>query len=190
MSAHLSDLASSQDARLIVACFLAAVLAWSGAAKLADLRGTAGAIAAFDVGLSPLRKTAASLASVEIAAAIALVGTPLSLHVGAPIAAISVAVLFAAFAVLLGRVLRSGREISCHCFGSHTRPVSKSSVARAAALCLLAVYAATGTGAAQSVHEVIVALVAGSALLGVIVVAATASQMAHFNTHLRAIGGR
>lgn len=189
MRSQVSDLASSQDARLIAACFLALVLAWSGFAKLRDLRGTAGAIAAFDVGLSPLKTLASLLASLELVAAIALVTTPLVLDAAAPAVATGVALLFAVFAVLLGRVLRSGRALSCHCFGSDARPVSKSSIARAAALCLLAVYAATGTGA-QSGQEVVVALVAGAALLGAIVVVASARRMAHFNTHLRAIGGR
>lgn len=62
-----------------------------------------------------------------------------------PVGAMAAFALLAAFTAVLVGVLRSGREVSCRCFGSlSSRPISGLTVGRNVALALLAAAVALG----------------------------------------------
>ena len=97
---------------------LAAVFGLSGAAKLADLRGTAKSIADFGAPKLISRPGALILSMFEIVCAIALVGS------AAWWGAIGILAMLAVFiAAVLVNIAR-GRRPECHCFGQlHAEPI-------------------------------------------------------------------
>lgn len=115
---------------------LAVVLAVAAGAKLAR-RGDTGQELA-QLGLLAPELLARVVPVVELATAVLLVVVP----AWGGVAAFA---LLAAFTVVLVRVLRSGRVVSCNCFGALSRrPVSGWSLARNGVLLALAAVAAAG----------------------------------------------
>ncbi len=101
----------------------------------------------------------------------------LALAFGAPSAAVAATALFAAFALLLARALASGKSVECFCFGDSGKTVDRLSLARTSGLCILAaLLAASGTaaGTVSRDSEVVVAAIAGAAVLAIVVLAVAA----------------
>lgn len=103
---------------LLPALFLACILAVSGVAKLRDPAAAAAGFRALRVP-APLTRpwVVAALPWVEIALAVGLVVAPGALFLAV---AAAVAVLFAVYLTLVGRVVLTGQEADCGCFGSLT----------------------------------------------------------------------
>ena len=115
---------------------LALVLVVAAGAKLRRPEATAGELAA--LGLLAAAPLARLVPLVELATAATLVVAPAW---GGVVAF----ALLAAFTTVLVGVLRSGRVVSCACFGGIAeRPVSALTLARNAALLALAAVAAVG----------------------------------------------
>jgi peroxiredoxin/uncharacterized membrane protein YphA (DoxX/SURF4 family) len=124
------------DALVIARLCLAAVFLVAGAAKLSDRPGTLQALADFDVPARFIDPFALLLPLAELASATALV-FPTTARWGAA----GGLVLLALFVVGLTRVLRRGEAPDCHCFGQlHSKPVSRTTVARNLVLALPAAY--------------------------------------------------
>ena len=117
--------------------FLAAcaLLAWSGAAKLARPRHARAAARA--IGLPSTAGAVRVLGAIELGAACA--GAALG-H----IAALLVAVVYAALAVVALRLLRQSPATPCGCLGSSRGPASRAHVVVNGAAALIAVAAAFG----------------------------------------------
>jgi hypothetical protein len=189
MSAFVHTLLVGADTRLVIGWVLVLVLAWSCVAKLLDLEGTAEAIAAFRLGLRPSHALALNVALVEAALSTGL-ALALTTGFGLQVVAGLVGLVFAFFVLILTRGLASGHEFSCHCFGSHERPISVMTVNRSVVLTALAFVIAFGDTPPASVRTSIEGLVVGMAGLGWVLLGSLATRMLHFNAHLRAIGGR
>jgi uncharacterized membrane protein YphA (DoxX/SURF4 family)/peroxiredoxin len=131
------------DALVIARLGLAAVFVVAGVTKLADRPGTRQALANFGVPARLVDPFALLLPLAELAAATALV-FPTTARWGAA----GSLVLLALFAVGLTRVLRRGEAPDCHCFGQlHSKPASRTTVARNVVLAIPAAYVAlTGPG--------------------------------------------
>lgn len=189
MSSVAQSVASTGETRIVVGWLLVIVLTWSAVAKVRDLTGTVAAIAAFRIGIAATRRLAATLslseATLAASLAIGLFVAPLM-----RVAAGAVALLFAFFAALLVRALLHGGEFSCHCFGSQSRPINALTVFRTASLAALAALLTFVGGAPMPITTCIETFIAAAGMLGCLVVASLAAQMLHFNSHLRAIGGR
>ncbi len=122
----------------LAAVGLAAVLLWAAGAKL--LRPTETAADFRQLGLPAPMLLARLVPLVEIATALLLLMAP---GWGGVVGF----ALLAGFTALLLAVVRSGRVVSCGCFGSSsTEPVSMVEVARNGLLLLAAAVAATSTG--------------------------------------------
>lgn len=126
-----------------IALGLAVVLAFSGAAKLLDLRGSAATLRGFGIPERLVPATAVGLPLTELAIAAALV--PAATSRGAALAATA---LFAALAIALAVTLARRRRPDCGCFGRlHSAPIGASTLARAAGLAAIAAFVAVpGTG--------------------------------------------
>jgi hypothetical protein len=183
------SLASAGETRMVAGWLLVIVLMWSAIAKMRDLTGTADAIAAFHIGFGPTRRLALALSLTEAGLAIFLASGLVAASL-TRFAAGAVAFLFAFFVAILLRAVARGDDFSCHCFGSRSRPINAVTVARAATLTALAVLLAFAGGAHMPATTRLETLVAAVGVLGCVVVASLAAQMLHFNSHLRAIGGR
>ncbi len=120
---------------LVSGPFLAAcaLLAWSGAAKLARPRATSTAARA--IGLPSSTAVVRAFGALELGAAV--LGTVIG-HVGALI----VAFMYAGLAVLALRLLRHAPATPCGCLGSSSAPASWAHVAVNGAAALVAVAAA------------------------------------------------
>jgi uncharacterized membrane protein YphA (DoxX/SURF4 family)/peroxiredoxin len=113
---------------------LAAVFAVAGIAKLRDLDGSRAAMKNFGVPAKLAGAAGVLLPLAEIAVAIALVPT-----VSARWAAAVALLLLLAFIWGIANALRHGESPDCHCFGQlHSAPAGPSTLARNAALALLA----------------------------------------------------
>lgn len=125
---------------------LAALLAWSGLAKLADRPGFRTALTGFALPAGLAGTAAAVLPIIELAVAVALV--PAASAWRAAVAALS---LLVAFTLVLVVTLVRGRRPECRCFGAFSaRPISWQTVARNAVLvAAAAVLVAPGPGAAR-----------------------------------------
>jgi peroxiredoxin/uncharacterized membrane protein YphA (DoxX/SURF4 family) len=123
---------------------LAAVLAWSGLAKLADRAGFRTALAGFALPAGLAGAAAVVLPIAEVAVAAALVPA-----VSAWWAAAGALVLLLAFTLVLVVTLVRGRRPDCHCFGTFSaRPISWLTVVRNGILvAAAAVLVAQGPGA-------------------------------------------
>ena len=138
----------TEPALVIAPLVCSAVLLLSGLAKLGDVDGTQASFAAMRV---PQPLTATPVVRAVPAAEIAL-GALLLVCWGWALAVVGAAVtaLFAVYWVLVLRVVRSGEDVDCGCFGSvGDAKVTGSTLARNSLLVLLA-GAATAYGAAGS----------------------------------------
>jgi peroxiredoxin/uncharacterized membrane protein YphA (DoxX/SURF4 family) len=133
-------------ALLVLRVVLAAVLAWSGLAKLTDRAGFRIALDGFALPAGLARPTAVVLPVAELAAAAALVPAA-----SAWWAAVAALVLLLAFTVVLVVTLARGLRPECHCFGAFSaRPISWRTVARNGILvAAAAVLVAPGPGASR-----------------------------------------
>ena len=121
----------------LAAYLLAAVLVLAAVSKLRRPEATAGEFA--ELGLIGPRALARLVPMVELACAVALVVVP----AWGGVAAFA---LLAAFTAVLVGVVRSGRIVSCNCFGAlSSKPVSPLTLARNAGLLLLAAAATLAT---------------------------------------------
>ncbi len=134
----------------VAALALALVLATAGALKARDPRGSKAGMARLGVPLPAVMARVVPIA--ELATAAMLVGAP---RIGAIVAA----GLLASFTVVLVAAIRSGRDVSCGCFGSASEaPVTWATVARNGALLVVAAMAATtSTPRVPDVPSVVVA---------------------------------
>lgn len=162
------------DLGAAAALLLAGVLLWAGVAKL---RRPDEVRASFvQLGIPSPVTSARLVPVVEIAVAVALVARPAD-------GAVAALALLAAFTALLVSVVRSGREVSCGCFGAgRTEPVSSADVVRNALLLVAALVALGGprTWSLPPLHAVIA--VTALAAAGRLVVALT--DVAHTTGHL------
>ncbi len=130
--------------------FLLLVFLLSGVSKLRDLEGTRKAIKAFgspDILVAPI---AYILPCLELTIASLLLFPSLAL-VGA---GMSVALLLL-FIVLIGRVIRRGEQVDCHCFGrAHSAPANWNAIARNFWLLILATLPIVGSSTGLSVFAV------------------------------------
>jgi hypothetical protein len=120
----------------VAGAVVALVLAVAAAAKLGRPDATAGELAS--LGLAGSERLARLVPIVELAIAGALLVAPAW---GGVVAF----ALLSAFTAVLVRVIRSGRAVTCACFGGISRrPVSAVTVARNAVLLAMAAVAAAG----------------------------------------------
>lgn len=114
--------------------FLLLIFLLSGVSKLRDLEGARKAIRAFgspDILVAPI---AYLLPCLEITIALLLFFPSLALVGGG----MSIALLLL-FIILIGRVIRRGEQIDCHCFGrAHSAPAGWNAIARNFWLLILA----------------------------------------------------
>lgn len=156
-------------ARAASAWFLAGVFMWSGVAKLR--RPALSAMAMVDFGV--LRRVrpwlGAALGATEVTLAGAL--------------ALAAALLWL-FALLIARSLAAGRDFACFCFGEAEGRLSRWTLARTAALALLATAAAVPPWHPGGPRQAAGALpaIAGSALLGTIALASYIPRLLRWNT--------
>ena len=123
---------------LALRLIIIAVLLVSGFAKLADREGSAEAMNGFGVPRRLVPFAAFSLPFVEIALAIGLV-----FAATVSWAAMLTTLLFLAFTIGVGRIVLSGENLDCHCFGQlSTGPVSRLTLIRNIALTLAGVFVA------------------------------------------------
>ena len=133
-------------ALFVLRLVLAALLAWSGVAKLADREGFREALAGFALPAGLARPAAVVLPIAELAVAAALVPAATSWW-----AAVAALFLLLAFTLVLVVTLIRGQRPECHCFGAFSsRPISWMTVARNGILATAAaVLVAPGPGASR-----------------------------------------
>jgi uncharacterized membrane protein YphA (DoxX/SURF4 family) len=133
------------DVTLAARLILAAVFAVAGAAKLLDRDGARQVVRAFAVPRPLVVPVAVVLPVAELAVAAAL-----TLTFSAVTGAVGALVLLALFIAGITVSLARGRQPDCRCFGQiHSAPIGGKTVARNAALAVLAVLvvlAGPGTG--------------------------------------------
>jgi hypothetical protein len=123
------------SAALLAAWALGAVLVVAAVAKLRHPLATATDLA--ELGLAGPALLARLIPVAELATAGALFVAP-------PWGGVVAFALLAAFTAVLARVLRSGRAVSCACFGAtSSRPISAATVARNVLLLAMAALATT-----------------------------------------------
>jgi diacylglycerol kinase len=150
------------------------VFAFSGASKLGHVRLTA--MALVDLGLAARARAGAGLAAAAYELTLAAALFAAAAGVIPPRAAAAGALLtLAAFTVLLVRVLRTGAELACNCFGASSRLVSGRDVVRNAALCVAGLAALVGPSTIDGAHVPSAPVTAAAALLGVVLLAAAMS---------------
>ena len=150
-------------ALLVLRLALAALLAWSGAAKLADRRGFREALAGFALPAGLARAVAPVLPIAELMVAVALVPAASSWW-----AAVSALFLLLAFTLVLVVSLVRGRRPECHCFGAFSsRPINWRTVARNGILvAAAAVLAAQGPGGSRLGPAAVVVRLSAAELVG------------------------
>jgi hypothetical protein len=155
------------DAALPIASMgVAAAFGTAGAAKLADLRGSREAVAAFGLPRRFAGALGVLLPVAELATAALLIagvaGADRLLTAGGIVAS----VLLAAFSAGMAVSLLRGRRPDCHCFGQlHSSPVSARTLARNGALLGVAAFVA-GTGDPVLGAVAAAAVLFAAALLG------------------------
>lgn len=138
---------------LIARCALALVFAIAALGKLADLTGFRRTVAEFGVSPALTRVGAIAVPVIELAVAALLVPTAT-----ARIGACAALLLLLAFCVAIGRVLRRGEQPDCNCLGrAHSSPVSGATLARTAALAVVAGLVVAG-GAGSGLGEALAGL--------------------------------
>jgi hypothetical protein len=162
----------------VVTWFLALVFVWSGLAKLR--RPTLAAMAMVDFGIArrvqPWRGRA--LGTVELLLAVAL-----ALGLSPQLVLLLTSALLWGFVTLIARSLWAGERFACFCFGDSEGHLSRWTLARTAALALLAstVAAATPPPAQAGLEPTdVLQAVTALALLGVIALGATIPRLARW----------
>jgi len=142
--------------RLVVA----AVLAASGVAKLADLRGSREAMLGFGLPAGLAGPAGVALPLAELTAAVAL-AVPGLARPGALLAL----VLFVSMSLAIVRLLAIGHAPDCHCFGAlQSEPVSTRTLVRSWALAVAAgIVTVHGAGSSAAGAELAVPLATGAA---------------------------
>lgn len=129
----------------IVALGLAGVFGTAGAAKLADLRGSRAAVAAFGVPVRIAGALGVLLPVAELSTAALLVSGAVGVDGLLTAGAAAASALLVAFCAGIASSLLRGRTPDCHCFGQlHSSPVSGRTLARNGALLGVAAFAAFG----------------------------------------------
>ena len=153
---------------LAIRMLLAAVFAVAGIAKLRDLEGSRAAMRDFGVPVRLAGVAGVVLPLAELAVAVALVPTD-----SARWAAVAALLLLLAFIAGIANALRHGEAPDCHCFGQlHSAPAGPSTLARNAALAVLAAFviveapgAALDTWVSERSAAELVAVAAGIAAI-------------------------
>jgi peroxiredoxin len=119
---------------------LVLVFAVAGFAKLADPQGSRMAVAGFGVPARWAGVVGVLLPVAELAVAVALIPAD-----SARFAAVGAALLLSLFITGIAVALLQGRAPECHCFGQvHSEPAGRRTLARNAALLVVAAFAAVG----------------------------------------------
>jgi hypothetical protein len=185
--AHLLDGASaviSTDSHHIATAVVAAVLAWSGTAKLRRPLPAAWALVDFGVVRHVHPRAGLALGLLEAGLAGALV---LGLAAGGALAALAAsaaALLLAAFAAAIARSLARGASFNCACFGAGDSPLSTATLGRAVLLSALSAALAVTAGAAGPVPSddaLAQALVAGTAITATAALVAAGRPLVRWN---------
>lgn len=164
----------------------AIVFAISGATKLLDPSGTAGAIRKFSGGRLNQLSMGYALGVAELVLAAALAAL-------IPWAAFVAASVLWLFTVLLASNVISGNKFDCHCFGEHSGVISWNTVLRTTILAIGATIASLGASrAAQGALRLHAAEAAmAAAVVGAAVIAAVGVQVFRMSrttlTHLRGV---
>ena len=150
------------------------VFAYSAAVKLRNVRATA--MALVDLGVTRRARAGAGLAAgvYETTLAAALFGAVAGIVPSRLAAGLAVLTLVA-FSALLVRVIRSGEQVECFCFGSSSKAISSVDVARNAALIATGVTAMAGPASSAAAHVPSAPVTAAAALLGTVLIAAALS---------------
>lgn len=120
----------------VAALALAVVFVVAAGAKTRSPRATAEELA--ELRLRFPTALARLLPAVELVVAVALIASP-------PWGGVLAFAVLAAFTAVLAGVVRSGRSVSCRCFGGlSTKPISRWSLARNGLLLAVAAVAAVG----------------------------------------------
>lgn len=123
---------------IVIRLVLAAMFVVAGAAKLRDRQGARQAVGDFGVPSVLVGFGAVALPLVELLVAVAIVFDPTS-----RLGAAGASVLLAVFIAAIVRVIRQGRVVACHCFGSvHSATVGPKTIMRNGVAAALAVYVA------------------------------------------------
>lgn len=156
--------------RLTLISMLGLVLLWSGSAKARSPRQTAFALVDFGVVKRPGLRLAWGLIVGEFLLGMTLAAGPLLPEALVFVAAVGAAATFTAFSVLIGRSLARGQAVSCSCFGSSEKKLTRTALYRSGALGLVAlVCAAAGSlGPAPSPAEYVLIVSSAASILGVI----------------------
>lgn len=175
---------------LVARLLLAVVFAAAGAAKLGRRTETESTLAAF--GVAPLRRRPIALALpvVELVVAVALLPAA-----SAPYAGVAAVLLLAIFSFEVARVLATGEQVDCNCFGSlGVDRITRWTLARNVALLVPALIVATagwgdpGPSAVAWIGDLgttgLVAVLAGLALVVAILAFALAWQLMRQNGRL------
>lgn len=151
-----------RGAGYVSAAVLACVFAWAGSSKLRH--GDQAAEAFRAMGLPAPMKLSRAVALAELTLALLLLTTP---SMGGLLALI----VLAAFTIVLGRSIRSGRSVQCGCFGTaRQKPVSWVELVRNLLLAILAFGATFATSpVAPSIPEAV--LVTSAFAAGAMVIA-------------------
>jgi uncharacterized membrane protein HdeD (DUF308 family) len=173
----------------ICVCVLSIVFLWSSVSKLADLGGTAETISAFGFGSVPRRRWALVAGVAELALGVALAASLAIGPAASRAAGAAAALLLFFFVAIVARSLIRGQRFACHCFGSHEKPLSRSTLLRAVCLAVIAtLLAEIRLDQPAGFRTLILAFVSAAAAVGATAIAASIGRMVHFNTHLRQIG--
>ncbi|HVC86312.1 MAG TPA: MauE/DoxX family redox-associated membrane protein [Gaiellaceae bacterium] len=122
---------------ILIALFVAEVLAWSGGAKATRVPDVALALARFRVTKRPRPTAARLLVAGELLLAVSLAAASFALR-GLLAAVLAAAgAVFASFLVVIVRSMRRGESFPCMCFGSTEDTLTALTGARAAALCVI-----------------------------------------------------
>jgi hypothetical protein len=145
---------------LIARLGLALVFVVAALAKLVDLAGFRQTLVDFGLHTAVGRWAAPAIVATELIIAGLLVPTPTAIA-----GATAAVALLAVFSAAIGRVLRRGEAPDCGCMGAaRSKPVSRSTLARNAALALVAAaVAVAGPGAALTAPPI--AVIVGAALV-------------------------
>jgi hypothetical protein len=170
----------------IAVWFLAGVFAWSGTAKLCQPTLAAAAMVDFRVVRRVCPALGVLLGATEVLLACALAtGFLLRLTV------IFAAGLLWIFALLIARSLLAGAHFTCSCFGDADDQLSNLTLARTAALALLAsALALVGPPMTSrpNIRAVALQAVAGLSLLGAIVLVSYMPRLLRWNRDFYAVG--
>jgi hypothetical protein len=171
----LLDALSGSSGTGVIAWLLAAVFALSGGLKLR--RPILAAMAIVDFGVvRRMRPVLGRLLGIsELTLAAGLLVAP---RFGGVIAT----VLLWFFVVLIARSLRAGGDFACFCFGDSSAPLSRGTLARTAALALLATnqaIAAPGLGAIGA--DALIQAVVAAGLLGTVALLGYLPRLVRWN---------